>query len=1544
MNKLKKVYFVLFALLISTGVWAQESITYLDYSGLSFSEETHNAMKMTDVSTSLSDRYYVEGDVTISGTVTLIYHTLLILCDGATLTINATGTDEKGIDLNGRDLTIYAQSSGSHRGKLVINSSGNGIDGNGEVTIKGGDISVTSTSGKGISCQNFTLNGGIVTAVTGNDDAIYVDDGHFHITGGKVSATSDQWGIYATKNVRLNGGQVYTKVKTDGGIGGIHSDDYIYLGWTNAEDYIEANSYIANSSIQAYRNFYIDGSTPLYADPSISASSINGKKLTPKPTNPSYAISVSTGITGGTIAVDKDEAFYNERVAITVTPDAGNILASLSYTYGGNTYTIGTGYYDIKQQANDYVIMMPTANVTINATFAPPVAQIGSVQYTSLAAALAAVSDGETITILSDKDESGTDYDFDIHGSNRNVTIDMNGCTVSFGDITNKDNDLTITDNSTNHNGVFNFGTFGNQGNITIKDVTVNCDWIDNAGGTNHTLTFDNAKVVCSGAGIQWMSSAGNVVLTNGADVEIHGSFFLAYDADNNFSITGDATVLKLVGCTFSGYADISDKIRPYVKPALQSTFAYGVEYGTASEPFILRYSWSLQLISNLGADATVTFYAGGASEPTAFDVSNPGTSITEANAGEWVVAHIVPSDYYPGYWTDTQLLMAMEPGASLAPKRALGLELGRPLTLLKRDTYDDEGVEKTCYNGAGWYYYRIPETHTTAAGYISTILDGFVPPKLYLNDIVSMSGNVLTVADVGWKAEITFAPETMDFVFDGNEHKPVVTKIEVKKDNELGATLTADFDKQFTIDGDKRIGTRSIVIHATESSWFAKTLNTGTIDDICDDASFEIRMPLTVADNTAQKGTETNPWLVRDVAEMNLFAKVVSIGYYSFEDEYVSLTDNLNYDDDTSLGFMPVGLRNGIFDGNGGWSFYGTFEGNNHTISNLKYKHTIPTPLGTKIGLFGCVRNGTIKNLNLNGCTFDGNEEDASSCGVVAGEIRQTTISNVTTTSCHLYATKKGWTEIGGIVGNMEGGSRVTNCTVTGTTDNPAIIINKVTDADGNIQILTGGIAGFCHESEIDHCIVENCVITSDFPNSYDEYNPTELMNEGNCVGGILGDSYSPNMHDNMVKGSTSISDVLYCNKISVVGAIIGGYDGDDGGDSSLPIIYNNYYDKSVTVSFKNSEGTTLLSGYTPRGTRLPGVGVGDLTELVDDTDPENPVTYYNGAKMHVFPVNLSVTVSGSYGQTVEIDPDPSTSAIETWTAGTNCYSIDGNGHPSIAVGDDVNLVFEPTIYRVDDGRTYHAELSMKLNDVVFDATSFTMPDKAVNLDAVYTEANWFTVATNGKKWMTFYQEWNENTDPTVSPVQANYLVTDPANAATTPTFELLTISRLDGTRFETQNLEGISYNSVPTLLRGRDADGKDANLPAILRFDYIKDLSSLNLNLREPAWVEEFKGVNVETEFDHGIYVMNGNGDFIYAEPDPTDNKLKAHRCYIDLNGNPTNGAPLRWSEDTNSIKNVELTVDSDSWYTISGMKLNGKPMKQGVYINGRKKVTIK
>lgn len=1549
--------------LLTTGnnvMWAQteKSITYLWYVGGTspFTETYNNATKITSSSDNISGWYYVEGDVTIESGLELSGHTHLILCDGAELTIN--GSFNPAIDLDDYDLTIYAQSSGSHAGKLTINSSVYGIVGYGNVTINGGDISVTSTSEVAVVCGNFNVNGGKVDIDASALNKYCINaSGDITINGGNVSATGDSYAILSSPShsFTFNGG----KFTASGGTAGISSDSGINLGWTNAEDYIEASSYDQDVYIASGKKFNIEGGGTLDGGTSgalVDAGPLAGKKLTPNTTATVYTVSLGTDLSADNVEFDRAKAFSGERVAITVTPPAGKILTSLTYNDGTNDHTIGTGYYDIKCQANDYVFTMPAAYVTVNATFVTPVAQIGDTKYATLAAALADVSDSDTeITMLANSTETGLTG---IVPGSHSVIINLNGKTVSIDKI-----DVPSA--------------------LTIKNGTLECKTLYTASvGFETELTFDNATVTITDE-LQWPSN--NIILQDGANVTLHEVMWFAGGADNgddgaDFTIADNASKFTLVNCTVSGYNN--DRVRTTMSQWVQPGKTLVVD-GTTVNNLTLRASWGIQLTYNLGKTeygvdrVTMKFFDGGTGTdaPTA-ETFNP-TAYPDANAIEeidnsdgqnrYIIVHLEPawSLYYDdAYWTDTQLLYAIEYGATLSRTRGIDFDLVQKLTLLKRDTYDDNGTERTAYNGAGWYYYTLPKEHSVANGYFASAIDGFAPRcfDLDLGD-VSQSSDLLTVTvnTNGWSADLEFDPEMLTYTFDGNDKTPKIKTITVKKGTETMMTLNADdigFNNLITVGSEHRIGNVPIALTSAGRSMFEYSPYYEYHFADADKAYFVIPMPLTVADETATKGTETNPWRVRTAEEMNLFAKVVNFGEYSFNGEFVRLMNDITYDATTSADFLPVGFGTGY---SYGTPFQGTFfgsmpEGDNNTISNLNYKHTVSTPYEVNIGLFGNVKNGTIKDLTLSGCTFDGNEKGTNYGGALAGYICNTTISNVTTTSCEVYASKKGQPTIGGIVGHMEGGSHVTECTVTGTSKKPAKVTNKVTDPDGGFSINTGGIAGFSHESEIDHCTVENCIISSEFPNSYDD--ESNLINEGNIISGILGGSYSPILHDNMVKGSTSITDILYCDATSAVGAIYGDCGGDEG---SIPVLYNNYYEKSVNVSYTTSEGRTTLSGYTPRGRRqfvyddeynVIGVEIGDVTELVDDSDPENPVTYIDGAKMFVKPATLDLTADD--GRTLTFDKT-TTPDVADETHPANCYSYSGTTY-YYAVGDDVTLTATYN-QRINDGRTFYDEVTIGAKDgnggdvtiTPDDATltgntytrtyTLTMPDDGATITAIIDESKWFTVPSNGQQWMSFYHEW-EATAP------ANYTVSD--GDGTGKTIEALTVSSVDSEQgsFTTTALKEvvgestryISYSAVPTLFHC------ESYLPALLKFEP-------NTTATKPdplPTVTNFIGVSTDTDLSgENIYMINGEGDFIRAYLTETDKTLAAHRCYLDLSDNPTAHARLHNAGEANGI--VSTTLDAgqytnDKWYSIDGRKFDSVPTKKGVYIYKGKKIVVR
>lgn len=1589
MKQLFKLLLVLLVLTLGSTRASAQTIKYLDYDRYpyydTFSEASYDdPTKITSSSTSLSGWYYVEGNVTISSIVTLTADTYLILCDGAKLTINNTSGD--GIDLNSKDLTIYAQSSGSHKGKLIIDANAVGIGIGGDVTINGGDISVTPTTSDGIICNHFILNGGIVTVDSPSTLSGINAQGGFTINGGKVSATGTRDGIFGGY-VIINGGQVTATGDTGGTFAGIRSgSDDIDLGWTNATDFIKANSYSGTVKIISGSPFNYEGGT-LAGNTTLTdgqKTAIANKTLTPNTT--SYTITKSTGITGGTIEVDKDKAKYYERVAITVTPEAGNILGSLTYTYGDNTYTIGTGYNDIKQQANDYVFNMPSDNVTINATFGPAVAQIGATQYTSLDAAFDAVNGGETKTIDIIADIVSSSSATYVFSGTKHITINLNGHTVTYGSFSNKYGSFTIQGS-----GTMNFNSFENVGDFTIKDAVVNCKIINNP-AADATLTFDNSTVIC-GDGVstclQWYQ--GGIVLKNGAKATLkHDAYIGAASSDFTLNITdgGTDSWMKLENCTVGSYNPdiVSSQMQSFtadnvtlgysggdvtmsvdggaatttlsftlkkrthavtvnngsaevdgtpvttevkcgktvtitaiVPPGQHfshwSTSSSGVTFANATAStttftmpdnavtVTANYTDALTFVNNL-PNTVVKVYKSTTVPTEAFvDALTPGDEVTEISAGEYVVLHIVPND---GYWTDVQLLAGMEAAASLAPKRALGLELGRPLTLLKADTYHDASGDHDRNDGLGWYYYQIPASHTASAGYISTMLFGFAPTKFDLfNYTITQDATTKTVTvapGTGWTAEIAFTPESTEVPFNATVRTPEISSITVKKDGTEAVSLTSGFDKQLTVSGGKKIGNCPMTLKAANDfSWFLTYTQDNTI-------SFTINVPLTVDDDTATKGTSTNPWRVRNIDDMKLFAQCVNDGEYKFVGEHVKLTDNLTYDATSSAEFKPVGLSTGSPSS----AFCGTFDGNHMTISNLEYTNGFSGGYCT-VGLFGQVGSSTdpafIKDLTLSHCTFYGGAKDGAFVGALAGGAVKTTISGVNVINCILKGPEAVTPlpggnveiiEVGGLVGGIMDGSQITNCIVK-----DCDILNEIASGVTQVnQIRIGGIAGDINDiTGITGCTVDHCVISADYDNG-----------NGNCLGGLVGNAYGSTLTNNRVKGSTSISDVTGLDKVCFVSAIYS----KSTGDVSTTTISNNTYDYDVTLSRTNSEGTKSAHGYTKRGLW------NNTSSAWEDVD---------GAMMYIKQATLPAeTANGSKVEFNEV------------TKGTDRYDH-GDDNFYYAVGAPVTLKVTTGTSTDGDIRTFYDQLStLTMNGTdIKDALGFTMPEADATIAATFTPSDWFTILpTNTQYLMSLYHEW----EPTGA---VNYAVSDgtPGIAdADKKTIVLSTVTAISDTEATTKDLGGVSYAGIPTIISCKDATGAEAVIPQ-LRFDPKNDAPTA------PTPDSRFKGTTTDKLITPNdvCYVLNTQGKFILtyvtdAMP-AVDKTLKAHRCYIDMSG--STAAPVLSLVDgsgTTSLENVRWQTDDEvgEWFTLDGRKLSAKPTTKGLYIFNGKKVVIR
>lgn len=197
----------------------------------------------------------------------------------------------------------------------------------------------------------------------------------------------------------------------------------------------------------------------------------------------------SLEVNGGTFNALKSIIDYQNNLGIA----AGNPVVTLK----GGTYSADPSHATYKFIADDYRVNANTDG-TFTVAIIPYVAQVGSVKYESLADAIAAAVDGDTVLLI---DDITTDSAVAI---SKKITLDLNGktitgvdnATVSFGLINiNPGAELTITGNgkitlTAANNRAWNAysSVISNQrGKLIVENGT-----IEHLGGTDMAYGIDN--------------------------------------------------------------------------------------------------------------------------------------------------------------------------------------------------------------------------------------------------------------------------------------------------------------------------------------------------------------------------------------------------------------------------------------------------------------------------------------------------------------------------------------------------------------------------------------------------------------------------------------------------------------------------------------------------------------------------------------------------------------------------------------------------------------------------------------------------------------------------------------------------------------------------------------------------------------------------------------------------------------------------------------------------------------------------------------------
>ena len=377
---------MLFALLMTMTVWAaQEPVRYIGMDG-----KTQTVTTYTEVTNGMSlswneGTYVVKTSTELSGSIRFDGKVVdLILCDGATLTVNADDS------FDGSRLNIYSQSTGARMGvlnangrlycmslniaggKVTINGgSGYGLyfygGDNSGLTVNGGDVSICNNSDNPTiylyySSSIVTINGGKLT-VTGSNgtygDIHGMGDNTINFKGGIAEINGD---ISGFKNINLSGGNVTVD-------GVVFSDGEVTYDYTHATDsyYIQSFNVESGCTVKVTDGKTMTDGTNLFTGTlNDKISTISGKTLKPIDLHDvSYAIidglSHVYRYDGSTISIDYSVKYINGTELVkgtdyTETLSAAKVQDKGYYTltikgigdyYGENIYNILVGDYNL---------------------------------------------------------------------------------------------------------------------------------------------------------------------------------------------------------------------------------------------------------------------------------------------------------------------------------------------------------------------------------------------------------------------------------------------------------------------------------------------------------------------------------------------------------------------------------------------------------------------------------------------------------------------------------------------------------------------------------------------------------------------------------------------------------------------------------------------------------------------------------------------------------------------------------------------------------------------------------------------------------------------------------------------------------------------------------------------------------------------------------------------------------------------------------------------------------------------------------------------
>ena len=370
--------------------------------------------------------------------------------------IEVNASNSKVITLSGTGSVLTLESGNLVASNEVLEISGSAV--NAVVNIKGGKMEATSgnkTLGVYGNGSVVNMSGGELIMTNGTNQCVYLN-GTFNMTGGKI--VSSGAGVYIRQDSELN---------------------------------VSGNAVI-QSSFSRYGAIYVDGDEDAPAIVNITGGTVES-------TNNICSAITSTSSSYGEISISGGNIKTANNKAVFSFKSTNNEVAISGGTFSSSVEKYLPEGSVLIQDGNGKVIVDETKTAVV---------AINGVGFTSMGAAIKAVGDGGTITVLQNiTDAVGIAVD-----SGKNFTIDFANHDYilvgpgagSSGTETNgfqllkdstivfKDGTIKIADNA---NGIKRI--IQNYANLTLENMDIYAE--NQAGGEDYALSFNNGTITFKG-------------------------------------------------------------------------------------------------------------------------------------------------------------------------------------------------------------------------------------------------------------------------------------------------------------------------------------------------------------------------------------------------------------------------------------------------------------------------------------------------------------------------------------------------------------------------------------------------------------------------------------------------------------------------------------------------------------------------------------------------------------------------------------------------------------------------------------------------------------------------------------------------------------------------------------------------------------------------------------------------------------------------------------------------------------------------------------